>query len=148
MPVAGSTAPPVFIQPPRLAGLSPASIRSNSSYRGSVADVPRCAFTLGLATFLEARRLVLIASGAHKTSIFERRTPNSLAKSELHATIVHRHCAGAVIADREAASDPCRKTATEGVNAIEGRIASRRDVTRADRYGRPGQPFLLSSRAA
>lgn len=85
----------------RLATLAPASIRSNAAYWGSEADVPSQGFTLGLGTLLGSRRLVLMVSGAHKADILAR-VLSSPATPDLPATIVHRHPAGTVLADRSA----------------------------------------------
>jgi glucosamine-6-phosphate deaminase len=63
--------------------------------------VPREAFTLGLGTLREARRLVLIASGAHKREILSR-TLNAPIGADVPATLFRMHPGSTVIADRTA----------------------------------------------
>lgn len=90
-----------FDQPCAFVELTPETIRSNSVYWGSEADVPRTGFTLGLATLLAARSLVLMVSGSHKADILAS-VLASPASIDLPATIIHRHPCSTVIADRSA----------------------------------------------
>jgi glucosamine-6-phosphate deaminase len=52
--------------------LAAESIRSNASYWGSEAEVPRSGLTLGIGTLREARSVLLLASGAGKAMIVSR----------------------------------------------------------------------------
>jgi len=81
--------------------LTPASIRSNAAYWGSEDVVPREGFTLGLGTLMEARHLVLIASGARKREILDAALHGPVSEA-VPATLIRRHPAATVIADRAA----------------------------------------------
>jgi glucosamine-6-phosphate deaminase len=83
--------------------LTPESIRSNAAYWGAEADVPPEGFTLGLGTLRDARRLVLIASGARKRDILAR-TLRGPVGEDVPATLLRLHPDATVVADRPALS--------------------------------------------
>ena len=87
----------------RLVALARESIRSNTAYWGSEADVPRFAFTLGLGTLLDSGTLILMASGSHKAGILSRMIKGPVTPA-VPATVLRLHPEGIVIADREAMS--------------------------------------------
>ena len=58
--------------PSRCVQLDEQSIEANARYWGSTDDVPREAVTLGMRTLLAARRILLLASGAHKRGILSQ----------------------------------------------------------------------------
>ncbi|MCB1500299.1 MAG: glucosamine-6-phosphate deaminase [Bauldia sp.] len=85
----------------RRIALTPESIRSNAAYWGSEDVVPREGFTLGLGTLMEARRLVLIASGARKRGILAAALDGPTGEA-VPATLLRLHPEATVIADRAA----------------------------------------------
>ena len=56
----------------RTVDLTPDTIAANARYWGSEGDVPTRAVTLGLRTLLDARRILLLVSGASKHAIVRR----------------------------------------------------------------------------
>lgn len=59
--------------PTRVVGLARATVEANARYwGGDVADVPTQAVTLGMASLLDARTIVLLASGPEKHGIVRR----------------------------------------------------------------------------
>ena len=50
----------------RLVALTPQTVKDNARFFKKAADVPRQALSMGVGTIMEARRLVLLAFGAHK----------------------------------------------------------------------------------
>jgi len=56
----------------RVVELSAVTIEDNASYWGSVADVPTRAVTMGMSHLLNARQVVLLASGEAKRTIVRR----------------------------------------------------------------------------
>lgn len=58
--------------PTRVVDLTPESIRSNARYWGGEEQVPRRALTCGMDLLLDARRTLLVVSGAHKQQILRR----------------------------------------------------------------------------
>jgi glucosamine-6-phosphate deaminase len=85
----------------RLVPLTLESIKSNAVYWGSEADVPRQAFTLGLATLGRANATILLVSGAHKAEIL-RRTIRDPISPGVPASCLRRFVHATVIADRAA----------------------------------------------
>ncbi|MEO8668528.1 MAG: glucosamine-6-phosphate deaminase [Bauldia sp.] len=79
------------------------SIRSNAAYWGSEADVPRQALTLGIGNLLEAREILVLASGAHKSAILTQALGGPVT-TDLPATALRSHPAATFIADRAALS--------------------------------------------
>jgi glucosamine-6-phosphate deaminase len=56
----------------RQVDLTEETIRANSRFFESVEEVPRHAITMGIGTILEAKRIVLMATGARKSEAVER----------------------------------------------------------------------------
>lgn len=83
--------------------LTPESIASNAVYWGGAQNVPRWAFTLGLGTLTEARRIMLLVSGASKAGIMARSVDGPVG-SEVPATALRRRADTIVLADRDAAA--------------------------------------------
>jgi glucosamine-6-phosphate deaminase len=69
----GFNEPPSWPESPtRVVELSAETLKDNARYWGSVADVPDRAVTMGLRHLLEARRIVMVVSGASKREIVHR----------------------------------------------------------------------------
>lgn len=64
-------------------------------------DTPQRALTMGIATILEARRVVLVVTGWEKAEVLYR-VLTTAATPELPATFLHRHPDVTLIADQEA----------------------------------------------
>ena len=58
--------------PTRALDLTPESVRSNAAYWGGPERVPRRAMTMGMASILAARRILLVVGGAHKHAVLRR----------------------------------------------------------------------------
>ena len=83
--------------------LTPATRRANASLFGNRASaVPRDALSMGMATILEARRVVLIATGASKAHCVERMI-NGPVTPRLPASFLQLHASAEVWLDRAAA---------------------------------------------
>ena len=86
-----------------LVTLKPESRRSNASlFGGEVSAVPRQALSMGMATILQARALVLIANGQSKASCIERAVNGPLT-TELPASFLQLHHDVDIILDEAAA---------------------------------------------
>ncbi len=70
-------------------------------------NVPREAITMGVATILEAREIVILATGEHKAEIV-RRTVEGEVDHEVAATFLQRHPATAFYIDAAAAANLTR----------------------------------------
>jgi glucosamine-6-phosphate deaminase len=90
-----------FASRTRKVALAAESIRSNASYWGNEADVPRSGLTLGIRTLRESRSILLLASGARKAEIVARLIQEPVNEA-LPASVL-RLCASAfLLADRAA----------------------------------------------
>lgn len=87
----------------RLVSLTEESRRAHADAFGRIDRVPRAGLTIGIADILEARRVMLLASGSAKAAILARalRGPET---PDVPASALRRHPALTVIADRAAAA--------------------------------------------
>jgi glucosamine-6-phosphate deaminase len=84
--------------------LKPETRRSNAAlFGGDVNAVPREALSMGMATILQVRGVVLLATGASKAACVER-VINGPLTTELPATFLQLHPAVSVMLDRAAAA--------------------------------------------
>jgi glucosamine-6-phosphate deaminase len=87
----------------RLKTLSKQTIDDNARFFERRADVPVYAITMGVGTILEARKLVLVASGKGKARAIEQ-TVEGPVTSMVTASALQLHKDAVVIVDEEAAS--------------------------------------------
>lgn len=76
----------------------------NRRFFGPGEDVPQCAITMGLGTILEARKILLLASGAHKAHAVAAAVEGPVTAS-VTASVLQLHPQVTVLADREAARE-------------------------------------------
>lgn len=87
----------------RIKTLSEKTIRDNARFFSEGEPVPKYAITMGVGTIMEARQLVLIASGRTKADAI-RATVEGPITARYPATIVQMHRFASILVDREAAS--------------------------------------------
>jgi glucosamine-6-phosphate deaminase len=87
----------------RRVALTTESVVSNARYWGSDEDVPRFAYTLGIATLREARSLILMASGKAKAGILAKALEGP-ESPDIPASLLRSHAGFTVLADRDALS--------------------------------------------
>jgi len=88
----------------RLATLDPITRRDASSDFFSEENVPTHAITMGLATIMEARKIVLLALGEHKAHIVREAFEGPISEG-VPASILHQHPDATVLVDRAAAGE-------------------------------------------
>jgi len=92
----------------RVKALSPVTRRENASQFSKPDDVPRRAITLGIGTILDARRCVLLATGADKAEIVAQAIEGPMtAMVSASALQLHPQC---VIVVDEAAGAKLKRT--------------------------------------
>lgn len=77
------------------------TIEANARFFSSADEVPKQALTMGVATIMRARRILLLASGANKARVVKA-LQGSMIDPEIPATILAAHNDVTVIADAEA----------------------------------------------
>ncbi len=87
----------------RVVELAERTREANARFFSSIDEVPRRAITMGIGTILEARRLLLLASGSGKALIVQRLVEGEPTE-EVPATALHFHPDATVLLDTEAAS--------------------------------------------
>ncbi|HEY4320767.1 MAG TPA: glucosamine-6-phosphate deaminase [Gemmatimonadales bacterium] len=81
-------------------------------------NVPRQAITMGVATILEAREILLLATGEHKAGIVRRAVEGEISH-QVAATFLQRHQNVTVYCDAAAAADLTRIATPWLVDAVE-----------------------------
>ena len=85
------------------ARLMPATRRANAYlFDGRMRDVPRVAYSMGIATILNARTVVMLATGAAKASIVRRAIAGPVT-TRVPASLIQTHPNALVVLDRAAA---------------------------------------------
>lgn len=86
-----------------LTDLKEETIKVNSRFFQSEAEVPRQALTMGIGTILKARRILLLASGENKAQAIKK-TVQGLVTTECPASFLQTHPDVTLLLDREAAA--------------------------------------------
>jgi len=87
----------------RIKTLTEKTVHDNARFFASKKEVPRYAITMGVGTIMEAKRLLLLASGTAKADAI-RATVEGAIMAKFPATIVQLHRYATVIVDNPAAS--------------------------------------------
>ena len=87
----------------RVVMLAPETIEQNAALFGNAEQMPRRAITMGVETILDARRCVLLATGADKAAILAKAIEGPIT-SMIPATALQMHRDCVVVADEAAAS--------------------------------------------
>ena len=87
----------------RLKTLAEETVRDNARFFGGRKEVPRLAITMGVGTIMEARKLVMLASGAGKADAVKRSIEGPIT-AQVTASALQLHPSVAVVIDAEAAS--------------------------------------------
>ncbi|MBB6283284.1 glucosamine-6-phosphate deaminase [Geobacillus subterraneus] len=83
--------------------LAASTREANARFFPSLDDVPHYAITMGIATILRSRRIVLLASGAEKAAALARLF-GGVISPELPASALHLHPDVTIVADQKALS--------------------------------------------
>ena len=92
-----------FASRTRAKSLTPATYRQNSVYFDPPETMPMRAFTMGVGTILDARRIVMLITGARKAGIADKAIEGPLT-SMVTGSAVQLHPSAVVILDEGAAS--------------------------------------------
>ena len=84
-----------------LTGLTQNTIEANSRFFNSIDDVPKSALTMGIATIMKAKKIILLASGKNKNEAIKARLDDKLTPS-VPATMLKLHNDVTIICDKDA----------------------------------------------
>jgi len=87
----------------RVKALTPTTIEQNAPFFGGPDKVPRRAITMGVGTILEARRLILLATGSEKADIVAKAVEGPIT-AMISATALQLHPRCTVVVDEAAAA--------------------------------------------
>lgn len=87
----------------RQKALTPVTIAQNSPLFANPDDMPKRAFTMGVGTILDARRILMLVTGAEKAGILAKAVEGPIT-SMVSATALQLHPRAVVIVDEEAAA--------------------------------------------
>ena len=79
------------------------TIEANSRFFDCIEDVPTQAITMGVATIMKAKRIMLLASGVEKAPVI-RALKSGIIDPQITATILAAHSDVTVVVDKAAAS--------------------------------------------
>lgn len=92
----------------RVVNLSERTIKDNARFFKSIDEVPRRALSVGVGTIMEARKILLLASGAGKAEVVAKSVEGPIT-TDVPASVLQRHPNCIFILDEEAASKLMRK---------------------------------------
>lgn len=81
--------------------LAESTIKANSRFFEKMEDVPTKAITMGLGTIMEAKKIILLASGEQKAEAMKRLIDGEITES-FPASILQKHSNVVIIADQAA----------------------------------------------
>jgi glucosamine-6-phosphate deaminase len=91
----------------RVKALTPTTLKQNAQFFGGEDKMPRRAITMGVGTIIEARRCILLATGATKADVVAQAVEGPITSMVTASTLqLHPRCT--VIVD-EAAADKLRE---------------------------------------
>ena len=84
----------------RVVDLSSSTMKANSRYFDSIEEVPKQAISMGLASIMRAKRIILLAMGRNKKEAISQLIEGDISEA-LPASILHQHPHVDVIVDNE-----------------------------------------------
>ena len=105
----------------RVKALTHRTRQDNARFFRSLDEVPRLALTMGVGTILDARQILLLATGANKAAAVEALVEGPVT-SQVPASALQLHPQVMVLVDREAASQLARAEYYLEVEAIQRQL--------------------------
>ncbi len=87
----------------RLVNLAEKTIKDNSRFFAKKENVPKKALTMGIADIMDAKKIVLLASGSNKAKVVRRMIEGPINEN-CPASVLRKHHNATVILDKKAAS--------------------------------------------
>ncbi len=102
----------------RIKGLAEETVRDNARFFDSIEQVPKLAITMGVGTILQAREILLLATGQNKAGAVRSFIEGPIT-SQITASALQLHPATTVLLDRAAADWLQRKEYYEHVERLQ-----------------------------
>ena len=93
-----------FVKDVHLVDLAEKTIEANKRFFDRVEDVPRKAYTMGIGTIFQAKKILLVVSGAEKAGILRQVMYGPICP-QVPGSILQLHSDVTVVADRKAAGE-------------------------------------------
>lgn len=93
----------IFIKDCHCIELAPSTIEANSRFFASKDEVPKKAYTMGIGNIMEAKKIVLLASGKAKANAIKQLLSGEIT-ANVPASVLQLHHDVTIIADEEALS--------------------------------------------
>ncbi|ADL07107.1 glucosamine-6-phosphate deaminase [Thermosediminibacter oceani] len=87
-----------------LTDLAPDTLAANARFFGSIDEVPRKAITVGLGTIIQAKKILLLASGPEKAAIMAELLDDDAVSTRVPASFLLLHRDVTVVMDKDAAA--------------------------------------------
>ena len=94
----------VFIKDCHCIELAPSTIKANSRFFESADEVPKKAYTMGIGNIMEAKEILLLASGKAKANAIKQLLSGEVT-AKVPASVLQLHHHVTIIADEEALSE-------------------------------------------
>lgn len=94
----------VFVKDCHCIELAPSTIEANSRFFVSKNEVPKKAYTMGIGNIMEAKKIVLLASGKTKANAIKQLLSGEIT-AKVPASVLQLHHDVTIIADEEALSE-------------------------------------------
>ncbi len=85
--------------------LTESTINVNSRFFNSIDEVPKTAITMGIASILKAKKIILLASGKNKRAVIKRLVEDNVLTTEFPASMLLCHPDVTIIVDNDAYVD-------------------------------------------
>ena len=83
--------------------LTESTIKANQRFFASIDDVPKQAYTMGIKTIMQAKKILVVVSGIQKASIVKKAFFGSITP-EVPASVLQLHRDVTIVCDEEAFS--------------------------------------------
>ena len=83
--------------------LAESTVKDNARLFADISEVPRKAFTMGIRDIMQAKKIVILASGANKAEAVRKMVRGAVTE-QVPASVLQLHPDCTLIADKSAAS--------------------------------------------
>ena len=93
-----------------ITGLAEDTIKANARFFDSIEQVPTKSITMGIGTIMQAKKILLLASGKSKAKIMAKLLNDDSVSTKNPSSLLMLHRDATIIMDEEAAAKTCMRT--------------------------------------